>query len=594
MLNRSIDVGDNGTSSRSQIRCASCGWALPLNTTISRTGRTLGDPRRATSAAGSPGGRRGLPDSVDRVSSDGRASDVLREAARRRSFAIISHPDAGKTTLTEKLLLYAGVVQSAGAVKARGGRAGARSDWMEMERERGISVSSTVLQFPYGDCVLNLLDTPGHRDFSEDTYRVLTAVDAAVMVLDSAKGIEPQTRKLFEVCRSRNTPILTFLNKQDRPGLTPLELADDIAQTLQLQVAPMVWPVGQAGELIGLLDVATRELIRSDRTARGALIGAEERFKGDDAAALGGKWWEQAYEECELLGATDGGWDRAMFAGGHLSAVYAGSALTNVGVRQLLEALVTIAPSPTPREDNAGNERPLDAPFAGIVFKIQANVDPSHRDQMAFIRVCSGRFERGEPLTQSSNGRVVTTKHAASVLGQERDTVDEAFPGDVVALVNARNLRIGETVFTGKAVEFPPLPRFEPEVFATARPLDVSKSKQFRTGVEQLDAEGVIQALLEDQNSSRPIVATVGQLQMDVFTHRMRAEYGVDVELTTNGIQVARRTDQASLQKLREIGGIRLVERADGTLLALFENRYRLERLQRDHPQLTLRPIVEV
>jgi len=526
---------------------------------------------------------------VDRVT-----SDVLGEAARRRSFAIISHPDAGKTTLTEKLLLYAGVVQSAGAVKARGGRTAARSDWMEMERERGISVSSTVLQFPYGDCVLNLLDTPGHRDFSEDTYRVLTAVDAAVMVLDSAKGIEPQTLKLFEVCRAQNTPILTFLNKQDRPGLTPLELADDIAQKLQLATAPMVWPVGPSGELVGLLDVMTDELIRYDRTARGAHIGGEERMKGDDAESLAGKWLTQAREECELLGAADGGWDREQFEAGQLSAVYAGSALTNVGVRQLLEAIVTIAPSPTPRAERSGLRRPLDAPFAGIVFKIQSNVDPSHRDQMAFLRVCSGRFERGEPLTQSSTGRVVTTKHAASVLGQERDTVDEAFPGDVVALVNARNLRIGETVYAGKPVEFPPLPRFEPEIFATARPLDVSKSKQFRTGVEQLDAEGVIQALIEDGNSSRPIIATVGQLQMDVFKHRMRAEYNVEVELASNGIQVARRTDQASTQKLREIGGIRLADRTDGALLALFENRYRLERLQRDHPELTLRPIVDV
>lgn len=272
----------------------------------------------------------------------------------------------------------------------------------------------------------------------------------------------------------------------------------------------------------------------------------------------------------------------------------AGSALTNQGVRQLLDALVSIAPSPTPREQVDGTMRLLDAPFAGIVFKIQANVDPSHRDQMAFVRACSGRFERGEPLTQSSNGRLVTTKHAASVLGQERETVEEAFPGDIVALVNARNLRIGETVYAGSPVEFPPLPRFEPEVFASARPLDVSKAKQFRTGVEQLDAEGVIQALIEDGNHSRPIIATVGALQMDVFKHRMRAEYNVEVELGGNSIQVVRRTDAATAQKLREIGGIRIADRSDGALLALFENRYRLERLQRDEPTLTLKPMVDL
>ncbi|MEZ5258445.1 MAG: peptide chain release factor 3, partial [Ilumatobacteraceae bacterium] len=361
------------------------------------------------------------------------SSDVLAEAKRRRSFAIISHPDAGKTTLTEKLLLYAGIVQSAGAVKARGGRNSARSDWMEMEKERGISVSSTVLQFPYDDCVVNLLDTPGHRDFSEDTYRVLTAVDAAVMVLDSAKGIEPQTQKLFEVCRTRNTPIITFLNKQDRPGLMPLELTDDIMNTLQINTAPRLWPVGPSGELIGLLDVERRELIRFDRTARGASIGGESRLAEAEAAEFGGKWWDQALEETELLGLDGGEWDHDDFLAGGLSAVFAGSALTNMGVHQLLEALVRIAPAPTPRAELDGTIRPLDAPFAGIVFKIQANFDPSHRDQMAFVRVCSGRFERGEPLTQSSTGRVVTTKHAASVLGQERDTVDEAFPGDVVA-----------------------------------------------------------------------------------------------------------------------------------------------------------------
>jgi peptide chain release factor 3 len=521
------------------------------------------------------------------------SSNVLEEAARRRSFAIISHPDAGKTTLTEKLLLYSGVLQVAGAVKARGGRNSARSDWMEMEKQRGISVSSTVLQFPYADCVLNLLDTPGHKDFSEDTYRVLAAVDAAVMVLDSAKGIEAQTRKLFEVCRTRDTPIITFLNKQDRPGKSPLELTDEIADKLQMDVSPMLWPVGPSGDLVGLLDVPSNTLIRSDRTARGARMGEEEMLTGDAAAALGGKWWDQAHEECELLGMTTGGWDRESFLAGNLSPVFAGSALNNMGVQQLLDALALMAPPPTARPERSGEMRPLDAPFAGLVFKIQSNVDPSHRDQMAFVRVCSGRFERGEPLTQSSTGRVVTTKHAASTLGQERETIDEAFPGDVIALVNARNLKIGETVFAGKAVEFPPLPRFEPEVFASARPLDVSKAKQFRTGVEQLDAEGVIQALIEDGNSSRPIVATVGQLQMEVFQHRMRAEYNVEVELMGNSIQVARRTDPASAQKLREIGGIRIAERGDGALLALFDNKYRLERLQRDEPELTLKNIIE-
>ncbi len=530
---------------------------------------------------------------ADPISPHPSPAPVTAEAARRRTFAIISHPDAGKTTLTEKLLLYAGVIQAAGAVKAREGRAAVRSDWMELERQRGISVSSTVLQFPYRHCVLNLLDTPGHRDFSEDTYRVLTAVDAAVMVLDSAKGIEPQTRKLFEVCRARNTPILTFLNKQDRPGLTPLELADDIHTTLDLALAPLLWPVGPAGELVGLLDARTGTLVRAGRTARGALVGDEDVCGGDEAARLGGTWWEQATEEVALLDELYGGWDADAFARGELTPVLAGSALTNLGVRQLLDALVELAPPPSPRVDVTGTPRPLDAPFSGFVFKIQANLDPAHRDRMAFVRVCSGRFERGEPLVQASTNRVVTTKHATTVLGRERDTVDEAFPGDIVALVNARNLVIGDTLYAEQAVTYPPLPRFSPEEFATARPLDVSKSKQFKLGVEQLDAEGVIQALADDVGGPHPIIAVVGALQLDVFRHRMRSEYGVEVELLPSGIRAARRTDAASAPALVAEGGIRVATRRDGTLLALFENPYRLERLLRDKPELTLLPVVD-
>ncbi len=518
---------------------------------------------------------------------------VLAEAARRRTFAIISHPDAGKTTLTEKLLLFAGIIQSAGAVKAREGRASARSDWMELEQQRGISVSSTVLQFPYRDCVMNLLDTPGHRDFSEDTYRVLTAVDAAVMVLDSAKGIEPQTRKLFEVCRARHTPIITFLNKQDRPGLTPLELADDIHATLDLTLAPRLWPVGPSGDLVGLYDVEREILVRPGRSARGALVADDEECKADGAAELGGAWWEQAIEEVGLLDEAYGGFDHELFAQGLQTPVLAGSALTNAGIRQLLDTLVDLAPAPSPRPDVAGVPRALDAPFSGFVFKIQANVDPSHRDRMAFVRVCSGRFERGEPLVHGPSGRVVTTKHAATLLGRERDTVEEAFPGDIVALVNARNLGIGDTLHAERPVAFPPLPRFAPEEFATARPLDVSKSKQFKAGVDQLDAEGVIQAI-DDPDSPYPIVAAVGQLQLDVFRYRMRAEYNVEIELMSNGLKAARRTNPESVEVLRREGGIRIAtRRGDKALLALFENPYRLERLRRDKPELMLDPVVE-
>lgn len=518
---------------------------------------------------------------------------IIRESSRRRSFAIISHPDAGKTTLTEKLLLFGGVIHTAGAVRSRSAGAATKSDWMELERQRGISVSSTVLQFPYRDHVLNLLDTPGHQDFSEDTYRVLTAVDAAIMVLDSAKGIEPQTLKLFEVCRARRTPIITFLNKQDRPGLEPFELVDDIVTRLSLDLAPMIWPVGRAGDLQGLLNARTNRMVVTERTAHGSRMPIEHDL--DQVAALehAPESWRQARDECDLLEASYGGWDRDRFLAGELSPVFAGSALGNIGIRQLLDAVIEEAPSPTPRANDKGDERALTAPFSGFVFKIQANLDPLHRDRMAFIRICSGRFERGETLTHASTGKPVTTKHAATVSANERETVDEAFPGDIVALVNAKNLAIGDTLCEGKVVQFPRLPRFAPETFAVARPKDISKSKQFKTGIEQLDAEGVVQTLRDDRAGLYPMVAVVGQLQLDVFAYRMANEYNAEVILEITAHSVARRTDLASAEVLSGLGGIRIVTRSDGALLALFENPYRLERLLRDSPELVLDPVVE-
>ena len=528
---------------------------------------------------------------ADHVSTDGTA--ILAEAKRRRTFAIISHPDAGKTTLTEKFLLFAGVIQSAGAVRARGGRSATKSDWMALEQERGISVSSTVLQFQVGNNVFNLLDTPGHEDFSEDTYRVLSAVDAAIMVLDSARGIEAQTLKLFEVCRARHTPIITFLNKQDRPGMEPLELSDDISRQLNLKCVPMTWPVGHAGALLGLLDCQTNELIQIDRTAGGAKIPDEKRLNTTEAAQLDPKMWQQACDERDLLIHSDGGWDPKAFAAGELTPIFVGSAIANMGIRELIAAIATIAPPPIPRETAAHEVVKLESDFSGFVFKIQANLDLAHRDRMAFIRVCSGRFERGMSLTHSQTGRAFTTKHAATVQARERETVEEAYPGDIIALVNARQLGIGDTVCVGKAKKYPPLPRFAPENFARVRPLDASKSKQFKAGVEQLDAEGVIQVLRDDIGSPHPIVAVVGALQFDVFKFRMKAEYNTEVELENTPHQVARKTDKASAEELQKLSGIKIVTRTDSTMLALFESPYRLERLLRDSPELVLLPIVE-
>jgi len=515
------------------------------------------------------------------------------EAARRRTFAIISHPDAGKTTLTEKFLLYAGAVTQAGEVRARAGRRQATSDWMAMERERGISISSTVLQFEHRGHRLNLLDTPGHRDFSEDTYRVLTAVDAAVMVLDAAKGIESQTRKLFEVCRARSLPIITFLNKWDRPGKAALELLDEIENTLVLQPTPVTWPVGEGGDFRGVIDRRTGRFLRFARTARGAVAAAEEELSADEAAASEGNAWRSAVDEVGLLDEVGSTLDVASFRAGDSTPVFVGSAITNFGVRVLLDAVVDLAPAPTPRADVEGKPRPLDEPFSGFVFKMQANMDPAHRDRIAFVRVCSGRFERGMQLTVSSTGKRFGTKHATSTLGSERDTLDEAYPGDVVGLVNARELKIGDTLYDLGAVRFPPIPTFEPEVFATARSRDTSRFKQFRSGLAQLGDEGVVQVLRDpDIGDQAPVLAAVGPMQFEVFVARLEGEFNGSVELSPAPYQAARTTDRATADALRGIGGVRVLEREDGSLVALFENPYRLNRLQSEHPDWVLERIV--
>jgi len=518
---------------------------------------------------------------------------VIAQAARRRTFAIISHPDAGKTTLTEKFLLYAGVLVDAGSVKARAGRRSATSDWMEMEQKRGISISSTALSFDYRDHQLNLLDTPGHRDFSEDTYRVLSAVDAVVMVLDSAKGIEPQTLKLFEVCRSRNLPVITFLNKYDRPGRDPLELLDEIENQIGLRPTPATWPVGISGEFRGVVDRRTGEFTRFTRTTRGSAIAPEEIVDADRAAVEEGSAWSHALDETGLLDAVGADVDLPSFLAGESTPVYVGSALTNFGVRHVLDAIVDLAPAPSARVDAKDNERPLDADCSAFVFKVQANMDRSHRDRIAFVRVCSGRFQRGMVLTNARTEKPFATKYASTVFGAERTTVDEAYPGDVVGLVNATGLNIGDSLYEATPVTFPPIPRFSPEVFASARPLDSGKAKQFRKGLAQLDEEGVVQVLRDpDMGDSAPILAAVGQLQFDVFADRLDVEFHAPIEILSSPYESIRLTDEVSAKRLREIGGIRVMERGDGHLVALFESRYRLQRIENDEPDLMLAHII--
>jgi peptide chain release factor 3 len=527
------------------------------------------------------------------------------ESARRRTFAIISHPDAGKTTLTEKFLLYGGALTNeAGSVKARGGRRSATSDWMALEQQRGISITSTVLQFRYRDRVVNLLDTPGHRDFSEDTFRVLAAADAAVMVLDGAKGIEPQTLKLFEVCRERNLPLLSFINKWDRPGRAPLELIDEIEERLSITPTPVTWPVGMAESFEGVVDRRDGSFVRFTRTARGATIAPEERYDSIDAAKgfseqhrAGGRIGEaggaggdaEVHEELGLLDAVGADLDEKAFLAGESTPVFFGSALTNFGVGKLLDAVVDLVPSPTPRDDAEGTPRPIDAPFSGFVFKVQANMDPAHRDRIAFFRVCSGRFERGMVVTHGRTGKPFATKYAHQVFGQERETVEEAWPGDVVGLVNATDVRIGDALYVDEPVTFPGIPSFAPEHFSVARVRDTGKFKQFRKGVAQLDEEGVVQVLRDpDIGDQAPVLAAVGPMQFEVAVHRLENEFGAPVELSPTSYRVARRTDDASEATLKAMQGVDVLRRADGVRYALFESQYWLERVEREQPDLVL------
>ena len=520
-------------------------------------------------------------------------SDITGEAGRRRTFAIISHPDAGKTTLTEKFLLYGGAVQDAGQVKARGERRRVRSDWMEMEQDRGISITSTVMQFPYRDAVFNLLDTPGHRDFSEDTYRVLAAADAAIMVLDASSGIEAQTLKLFEVTRERNIPLITFINKWDRPGKEALELTDEIEETLRLATMPMCWPVGIAGDFRGLIDRRTGDYIRFTRSARGATEAAEEVLAATEAEQIDGDAYTDAVEQIELLEAVGSDFDAELFEAAEATPVFFGSALTNYGVRLLLDAMVDLAPSPRPRPAVAGGERALDDPFSGFVFKVQANMDPSHRDRIAFLRVCSGRFERGMVTTHQRTGKPFATKYAHSVFGQDRETIDEAFPGDVIGLVNATEVRVGDTLYVDDPVEFPGIPAFAPELFVVARPRDIGRFKQFRKGIAQLDEEGVVQ-VLRDQHlgDQAPMLAAVGQMQFEVAAARLDKEFGAPAALSPTRYTIARRTDEETAAALSGMTGVQVVERSDGALLALFESIYWLQRVEADNPEWVLEALV--
>ncbi len=518
-------------------------------------------------------------------------SALLDAVSTRRTFAIISHPDAGKTTLTEKFLLYAGAVQEAGAVKSRRQSKAATSDWMELEKQRGISISSTVLHFAWQGWNFNLLDTPGHADFSEDTYRTLCAADAAVMVLDMAKGLEPQTLKLFKVCADRGLPIVTFVNKCDRPGLPPLGLLDEISEQIGMQPVPITWPVADGREFEGIVDRREGVLIRFDRTAHGSRMGDEERVplaKAEPEVCPQARW-ETAMEELELLELDGVEFDHDAFLSGKQTPVFFGSALANFGVRLLLEGFATIAPPPRaqPSVDPPG-DRPVDAPFSAQVFKIQANMDPRHRDRVAFMRVNSGRFERGMSATHTRTGRPYALKYAHQLFAQDRETVDVALPGDIVGVVNASGLLPGDTLHTGPRVDFPPIPTFAPEQFATVRNRDTSRYKQFRSGIAKLDEEGVVHVLRRPEyGDQEPIFAGVGQLQFEVGQYRMSTEFGCEITMSTAPWQFARLVTAADAERLRGQRGTVLCQDSRGRWLVLFASDYALQWAIEDHPDVT-------
>ncbi|HET9147484.1 MAG TPA: peptide chain release factor 3, partial [Acetobacteraceae bacterium] len=433
----------------------------------------------------------------------------------RRAFAIIAHPDAGKTTLTEKLLLFGGAIHEAGMVKARRERRHTRSDWMKIEQQRGISVSSSVMNFRYHDVVFNLLDTPGHEDFSEDTYRTLTAVDSAVMVIDAAKGIEAQTRKLFEVCRMRDIPIVTFINKVDREGRSPFELLDEIADALQLDVSPRTWPVGMGGLFRGCYDLAN-----------GRMIGARRPGEAEDAAdaALPADRREALAEEIELIGVGYPEFDLDSFRAGHMTPVYFGSALKDFGVRELLDALVDFAPPPRALPTDTRLVEPDEEKVSGFVFKVQANMDPNHRDRIAFTRICSGRFQRGMKLQHVRSGKAMAVQSPIFFFAQDRSLAEEAWPGDIIGIPNHGSLRVGDTLTEGEAMRFTGIPNFAPEILRRVRLDDPMRAKQMRKALTDLAEEGVTQIFRPIQGSEW-IVGVVGALQLDVLATRIEQEY---------------------------------------------------------------------
>ena len=510
---------------------------------------------------------------------------------RRRTFAIISHPDAGKTTITEQLLLFGGVIRQAGTVKGKKSGQFAKSDWMEIEKQRGISVTSSVMQFDYDDKRINILDTPGHEDFSEDTYRTLMAVDAAVMVIDSAKGIEPQTKKLFKVCKMRGIPIFTFMNKLDRDGREPLDLIAELEELLDIEGCAMNWPIGMGKDLRGLYDIANRriELYRPEDEANPYLALDEAGRIAGDNPLKEDSVYTQALDDIELIGEAGNAYDADKIATGEQTPIFFGSALTNFGVKTFLESFVNLAPAPEAHKTQEETlVEPTSPDFSGFIFKIQANMNPAHRDRIAFVRICSGEFQRGIDVTLTRTGKKMRLNNSTEFMADTREQVTSAVAGDIVGLYDTGNFQIGDTIHTGKeAVSFEKLPQFTPELFMRVTAKNVMKQKSFHKGIQQLVQEGAIQ-LYKTYTTGDYILGAVGQLQFEVFQYRMQHEYNSEVLMDPIGSRTARWINPEQLDERMSSSRNLLVKDIHDEPLFLFENQFAERWFQDKYPDVEL------
>lgn len=511
------------------------------------------------------------------------------EVLSRRTFAIISHPDAGKTTLTEKLLLFGGAIRDAGTVKGKKTGKYATSDWMEIEKQRGISVTSSVMQFDYHGARVNILDTPGHQDFSEDTYRTLTAVDSAVMIIDSAKGIEEQTLKLFKVCRMRGIPIFTFINKLDRQGKTPLELLAELEEVMEIESYPMNWPIGMGKEFLGIYDRFYNriEQFRVDEKDRFIQLNEDGEIEGEHSLKKD-SLYDQTIEEIMLLNEAGNEFSKEKIRTGTLTPVFFGSALANFGVQTFLETYLEFAPSPQPRNSTVGKIDPLSEEFSGFIFKIQANMNPAHRDRIAFLRICSGRFERGMTVNIPRAGKQIKLAQSTQFMADDRSTINEAVSGDIIGLYDPGMYQIGDTITVGKEnFQYERLPQFTPELFVRVTAKNVMKQKHFHKGIQQLVQEGAIQ-LFKTVKTEDYLLGAVGQLQFEVFEHRMKNEYNVEVLMERVGSKITRwvENDQVN-ENLSSSRSLLVHDRYDKKVF-LFENDFALRWFQEKNPDVKL------